>query len=208
MPSSRGSSQPRDWTCVSYISNTGRQVFTTSATWEWHLTLVLLPGKSHGWRGLEGCSPWGPWGSDTTERFHFHFSLSCIGEGNGNPLQCSWLENPRDGRVWWAAIYGITQSQTPLKWLNSSSSSMAQSKEELKSLLMKMKEESGKSGLKFNIHKTKIMASGPITSWQIDGEKMEIVKDLFFWAPKSLWMVTAVMKLKDDYCLEEKLWQI
>ena len=85
---------------------------------------------------------------------------------------------------------------------------MAQSKEELKSLLMKMKEESEKSGLKLNIHKTKIMASSPITSWQIDGEKMELVKDLFFWAPKSLWMVTAVMKLKDAYCLEEKLWQI
>ena len=85
---------------------------------------------------------------------------------------------------------------------------MAQSKEELKSLLMKMKEESEKSGLKLNIHKTKIMASSPITSWQIDGEKMELVKDLFFWAPKSLWIVTAVMKLKDAYCLEEKLWQI
>ena len=58
---------------------------------------VLLPGKSHGRRSLEGCSPWGRWGSDTTERLHFHFSLSCIGEGNGNPLQCSCLENPRDG---------------------------------------------------------------------------------------------------------------
>ena len=83
---------------------------------------------------------------------------------------------------------------------------MAESEEELKSLLMKMKEESEKSGLKLNIHKTKIMASSPITSWQIDGEKMELVKDLFFWAPKSLWIVTAVMKLKDAYCLEGKLW--
>ena len=61
----------------------------------WHPTLVLLPGKSHGWRSLEGCSPWGCWGSDTTEQPHFHFSLSCIGEGNGNPLQCSCLENSR-----------------------------------------------------------------------------------------------------------------
>ena len=64
---------------------------------QWHPTPVLLPGKSHGWRSLVGCSPWGRWGSDTTERLHFHFSLSCIGEGNGNPLQCSCLENPRDG---------------------------------------------------------------------------------------------------------------
>ena len=64
---------------------------------QWHPTRVLLPGKSHWWRSLEGCSPWGRWGSDTTEWLHFHFSLSCIGEGNGNPLQCSCLENPRDG---------------------------------------------------------------------------------------------------------------
>ena len=63
----------------------------------WHPTPVLLPGKSHGWRSLVGCSPWGHKESDTTERIHFHFSLSCIGEGNGNPLQCSCLENPRDG---------------------------------------------------------------------------------------------------------------
>ena len=64
---------------------------------QWHPTPVLLPGKSHGWRSLEGCSPWGLWGSDTTERLHFHFSLSCIGEGNGNPFQCSCLENPGMG---------------------------------------------------------------------------------------------------------------
>ena len=61
---------------------------------------VLLPGKSHGWRSLVGCSPWGCEESDMTERLHFHFSLSCIGEGNGNPLQCSCLENPRDGGAW------------------------------------------------------------------------------------------------------------
>ena len=84
---------------------------------------VLLPGKSHGWRSLEGCSPWGHWGSDTTERLHFHFSLSCIGEGNGNPLQRSCLEIPRDGGAWWAAVYGVEQSQTQLKWLSSSSGS-------------------------------------------------------------------------------------
>ena len=69
---------------------------------------------------LVGCSPWGRWGLDTTEQLHFHFSLSCIGEGNGNPLQCSCLENPRDGGAGWAAVYGVTQSQTWLKQLSSS----------------------------------------------------------------------------------------
>ena len=86
-------------------------------------TLVLLPGKSHGRRSLEGCSPWGRWGSDKTERLHFHFSLSCIGERNGNPLQCSCLENSRDSRAWWAAVYGVSQSWTRLTRLSSSSSS-------------------------------------------------------------------------------------
>ena len=81
----------------------------------------------------------------------------------------------------------------------------AESKEKLKSLLMKVKEESEKVGLKFNIQKTKIMASGPITSWQIDGETMETMRDFIFWAPKSLKMVTAAMKLKDTYSLEGKL---
>ena len=90
---------------------------------QWQPTLVLLPGKSHGWRSLVGCSPWGCEESDTTERFHFPFWLSCIGEGNSNPLQCSWLENPRDSGAWWAAVYGVTQSRTRLKWLSSSSSS-------------------------------------------------------------------------------------
>ena len=83
---------------------------------------------------------------------------------------------------------------------------MAESEEELKSLLMKVKEESEKVGLKLNIQKTKIMASGPITSWEIDGETVETVSDFIFWGiPKSLQMVTAAMKLKDAYCLEEKL---
>ena len=79
---------------------------------QWHPTPVLLPGKSH------GC----PKESDKTQRLHFHFSLSCIG-GNGNPLQCSCLENPRDGGAWWAAVYGVAQSRTRLKRLSSSSSS-------------------------------------------------------------------------------------
>ena len=89
---------------------------------QWHPTPVLLPGKSHGWRSLVGCRPWSREESDTTERFPFHFCFSCIGEGNGNPLQCSCLENPRDGGVWWAAVYGVTQSRTRLKRLSSSSS--------------------------------------------------------------------------------------
>ena len=83
---------------------------------------------------------------------------------------------------------------------------MEESKEELKSLLMKVKEESEKVGLKLNIQKTKIMASGSITSWQIDGETMETVTELFWGTPKSLQMVTAAMKLKDTCSLEEKLW--
>ena len=82
---------------------------------------------------------------------------------------------------------------------------MAESEEELKSLLMKVKEESEKVGLKLDIQKMKIMASGPITSWEIDGETVETVSDFIFWAPKSLWMVTATMKLKDAYSMEEKL---
>ena len=136
-----------------------------------------------------------------TERLPFHFSLSCIGEGNGNPLQCSCLENPRDGGAWWAAVYGVAQSQTRLKRLSSSSSSriktarrkinnlryadditlMAESREELKRLLMKVKGESEKVGLKLNIQKTKIMASGPITSWEIEGET---VSDFIFLGSK------------------------
>ena len=82
---------------------------------------------------------------------------------------------------------------------------MAESEEELKSLLMKVKEESEKVGLKLNIQKMNIMASGPITSWEIDGETVETVSDLFFWVPKSLQMVIAAMKLKDAYSLEGKL---
>ena len=82
---------------------------------KWQPTPVFLPGKSHGWRSLVGYSSRGCKESDTTERLHFHFSLSCIGEGNGNPLQYSCLENPRDGRAWWAAVYGVAQSRTRLK---------------------------------------------------------------------------------------------
>ena len=89
---------------------------------QWHPTPVLLTGKSHGQRSLVGCSWWGREELDMTERLHFYFSLSCIGEGNGNPLQCSCLENPRDGGAWWAAVYGVAQSRTRLKRLSSSNS--------------------------------------------------------------------------------------
>ena len=96
--------------------------FGASRRRQWHPSPVLLPGKSHGWRSLVGCSPWGREELDMTEWLHFHFSLSCIGEGNGNPLQCPCLENPRDGGAWWAAVYEVTQSQTRLEWLSSSRS--------------------------------------------------------------------------------------
>ena len=89
---------------------------------QWQPTPVLLPGESHGRRSLVGCSPWGCKESDTTKRLHFHFSLSCTGEGNGNPLHYSCLENPRDGGSWWAAVSGVAQSRTRLKRLSSSSS--------------------------------------------------------------------------------------
>ena len=91
-------------------------VMDKEAWWrrQWHPTPVLLPGKSHGW-SLGGCSPWGCEESDMTEWLHFHFSLSCIGEGNDNPLQCSCLENPRDSGAWWDAIYGVAQIWTRLR---------------------------------------------------------------------------------------------
>ena len=80
----------------------------------WHPTPVLLPGKSHGRRSLVGCSPWGHYESDRTQWLHFHFSLSCIGEGNGTPLQYSCLENHTDGGAWWAAVHGVAKSRTRL----------------------------------------------------------------------------------------------
>ena len=89
---------------------------------QWPPTPVLLPGKTHGRRSLVDCSPWGHEESDKTEQLHVHFSLSCIGEGNGNPLQCSCLENHRDPGAWQAAVYGVAQSRTRLKRFSSSSS--------------------------------------------------------------------------------------
>ena len=83
----------------------------------------ILQARTLEWVAISFSNPWGREESDTTERLHFHFSHSCIGEGNGNPLQCSCLENPRDRRAWWAAVYGVIQSRTRLKRLSSSSSS-------------------------------------------------------------------------------------
>ena len=112
------------WGIYRYIQNTDIYRVLLSDWWrrQWHPTPVLLPGKSHGRRSLVGCGPWGREESDTTEWLHFHFSLSCRGEGNGNPLQCSCLENPRDGGASWAAVYGVARSRTRLKWLSTSSS--------------------------------------------------------------------------------------
>ena len=103
------------WKKISFIAYDLERSRAHEGRRQWHPTPVLLPGKSHGWRSLVRCSPWGRSESDMTERLHFHFSLSCIGEGNGNPLQCSCLENPRDRGAWWAAVYGVTQSRTRLK---------------------------------------------------------------------------------------------
>ena len=90
---------------------------------QWHPSPVLLAGKSHGRRSLVGCHLWGCTESDSAERLHFHFSLSCTGEGNGNPLRCSCLETPRDGGAWWAAVHGVTQSRTQVKRFSIISSS-------------------------------------------------------------------------------------
>ena len=129
----RGSSRPKDQILVSCISCIGRQILyhcdiwkarlfkstmaPHSSTFAWKIPWMEEPGRLQSMGSLE---------LDTTERLQFHVSLSCIGEGNGNPLQCSCLENPRDGGAWWAAISGVTQSQTQLKRLSSSSSSILQ----------------------------------------------------------------------------------
>ena len=91
-------------------------VIMTEGGWrrQWHPTPVLCPGKFYGRRSLVGCSPWGHEELDTTEWLHFHFSLSCIGEGNGNPLQNSCLENPMDRGAWWATVHGVPKSWTRL----------------------------------------------------------------------------------------------
>ena len=156
-----------------------------SSTLAWKIPCTEEPGRLMSMRLLRVGHNW----ATSLSLFTFigiSFS-TCIGEGNGNPRQCSCLGNPGDGGAWWAAVYGASQSRTWLKWLSSSSSwytdnttLMAESEEELKSLLMKVKEDSEKAGLKLNIQKTKIMASDPITSWHIDGETIETVTDFNF----------------------------
>ena len=123
------------YTWASLMAQTVKNLPAMWETWVWSLGLedplakamvthsIPLAWKIPWTRSLVGCSPWGHEESDMTEQLHFHFSLSCIGEGYGNPLQCSCLENPRDRGAWWAAVYGVAQSQTRFKWLSSSSSS-------------------------------------------------------------------------------------
>ena len=117
------------WAAVHGVTTSPTRLSDFTLTFHFHAlekematTPVFLPGESQGQGSLVGCCPWGPTESDTTERLHFHFSPSCIGEGNGNPLQCSCLENPRDRGAWWAAVHGVAQSWTRLKRLSSSSS--------------------------------------------------------------------------------------
>ena len=102
-------------TCIAHTYGAWRR--------QWHPLQYSCLEDPMGGGAWVACSSWGHKELDTTEQFHFHFSLSCTGEGNGNPLQCSCLENPRDGRTWWATIYGVIQSWTQLKRLSSSSSS-------------------------------------------------------------------------------------
>ena len=105
---------------IVYEGDIGPQLYPISREGNGSPLQYSCLGKSHGRWSLVGCSPWGHKELDTTDRLHFHFSLSCIGEGSGNPLQCFSLENPRDGEAWWAAICGVAQSRTRLKRLSSS----------------------------------------------------------------------------------------
>ena len=154
----------------------------------WHPTPVLLPGKSHVQRSLVGCSPWGCEKSDMTERLHFHFSLSCIGEGNSNPLQCSCLENPRDGGTWWAAVYGVAQSRTLLKRLSSSSSSSPQNSclpwiSECD--LSEFWEQDKIQGIGSLMLYEDSRGRNPLTSGSFLARLMEILDLLGFWTPHS-----------------------
>ena len=114
----------RDFTFNFHLHALEKAMATHSSVLAWRIPWTEEPG-THGRTPWVACSPWGLEESDTTERLPFHFSLSCTGEGNGNPLQCSCLENPRDWGAWWAAVYGVAQSRTRLKRLSSSSSSMS-----------------------------------------------------------------------------------
>ena len=112
--SSRKLEIPKNFSCKDGHNKGQKWYGPNRSRRHWQPTLVLMPGKSHGQRSLVGCSPWDRKQSDTIERLHFHFSPSCVGEGNGNPLQCSCLENPRDREASWAAVSGVAQSWTRL----------------------------------------------------------------------------------------------
>ena len=129
---------------------------------KWQPTPVFLPGESQGRWSLVGYCLWGHTESDPIERLHFHFSLSCIGEENGNPLQRSCLENPRDGGAWWAAVYRVTQSWTRLLWLSSGSKNESQN---LKSNLQPYTEEINEKATRLYNMLVKIMKSGVSQLW-------------------------------------------
>ena len=169
---------------------------------QWHPTPVLLPGKSRGWRSLVGCSPWGREESDTTEWLPFHFSLSCIGEGNGNPLQCSCLENPRDGGAWWAVVCGITQSRTRLKWLGGSSSMQRTYVLIRSGRHARRHPPRGKALWEFAvgmaIFRPRREASGetnPASTSILDFETLEQWRDNVLWLKHSLWYLLAQPEL-------------
>ena len=109
-------------TCRSAFHSWELEKWCWMQEYPWKLSQKMHIGDLAQVADFQGCCPWGHWGSDTTERLHGQFSRSCIGEGNGNPLQCSCLENPRAGGAWWAAVYEVAQSRTRLKWFSSSSS--------------------------------------------------------------------------------------
>ena len=132
---------------------------------QWNSTPVLLPEKSHGWRSLEGCSQWGRWGSDRTEQLHFHFSL-----------QCSCLENPRDGGAWLAAFYGVAQSQTRLKWLSSSSSSS-----HLYVFLFQVFWLFFDWVIYYFDTQLYELSSGHVWMWELDCEESWVLKNWCFW---------------------------
>ena len=154
---------------------------------QWHPTPVLLPGKSHGWRSLVGCSPWGREESDTSERLYIHFSLSCIGEGNGNPLQCSCLENPRDKGAWWAAVYGVTQSRTWLKRLR-------------RQHIQKQRRyfaNKGQSSQGYGF------SSGHVWMWELDYEESWALKNWCFWTWTARTSSKSILKeISPEYSLE------
>ena len=141
---------------------------------------VLLPGKSHGRRSLVDWSTGGHWEWDTTERLHLHFSLSCTGEENGNPLQCSCLENPRDRGAWWAAIYGVAQSLTRLKRLSSSSSScpFKESYDQTRQHIKKQRHYFANKGPSSQGYG---FSSSHVWMWELDYKESWVPKNWCFW---------------------------